>query len=242
MAAKKKVLFLGASGLIGPHLTPGLMDDYDLTLADVKDHPDGIDIDHVDVTDYAQVLKAAQGMDAIMNFTVVRNDPDLSFHVNTRGALHVMKAAAELDIGKVVHSGPESVRNHCDHDFDIDDMPFQPGPGYYMTTKMHSREICRIYARTYDIQTVCYLFNGLSAPPEAPVVGADFPPFTIVWPDLVQACKLALEIESVPDNYQEFNLHSHVGQGKFGLERARRILGYEPIRNMAELYRRPTDA
>ena len=76
MAAKKKVLFLGASGLIGPHLTPGLMDDYDLTLTDVKDHPDGIDIDHVDVTDYEQVLKAAQGMDAIMNFTVVRNDPD----------------------------------------------------------------------------------------------------------------------------------------------------------------------
>ena len=55
MAANKRVLFLGAAGLIGPHLIPGLADDYDLRLADVKSHPDGIDVDHVDVTDYEQV-------------------------------------------------------------------------------------------------------------------------------------------------------------------------------------------
>ena len=126
MGTKKKVLFLGASGLIGPHLTPGLADDYDLTLADVKPHPDGVDVNHVDITDYAQVRAAAEGMDAIMNFTVVRGDPDLSFHVSTRGAWHVMKAAAELSIGKIVHSGPESVRIHYDHDFDIGDPPPQP--------------------------------------------------------------------------------------------------------------------
>ncbi len=237
--AKKKVLFLGASGLIGPHLTPGLTDDYDLILADVKPHPEGIKIDHVDVTDYQQVLAAARGMDAIMNFTVVRGDPDMSFHVSTRGAWHVMKAAAELGIGKILHSGPESVRGHYDHDFDINDPPLQPGPGYYMTTKMLSREICRSWSRAHGIQTICFLFNGLGAPPQEPVQEADFPPFTIVWPDLHQACKLALEIEQVPDNYQEFNLHSYLGQGKFSIDKARRILGYEPIRNMAEMYRRP---
>ncbi|MBT6149994.1 MAG: hypothetical protein HOH74_31430, partial [Gemmatimonadetes bacterium] len=74
---KKKVLYLGASGMIGPHLTPGLVDDYDMTLADVKPHPDGLPIEHVDITDYRQVLAASEGMDAIMNFTVVRGDADL---------------------------------------------------------------------------------------------------------------------------------------------------------------------
>ncbi|MDA0334512.1 MAG: NAD(P)-dependent oxidoreductase, partial [bacterium] len=238
--AKKKVLFLGASGMIGPFLTPGLVPHYDLTLADVKPHPDGTPIDTVDVTSYEQVLAAARGHDAIMNYTVVRNDADLSFHVNVRGAWHVMRAAAALGIRKVLHSGPEYVRPYYDHAFDIDNPPDAPGTGWYSTTKMLSREICRIFARTYGIVTPCYLFNGLSAAPTEPITGKDFAPFNIVWDDLQHACRLALEIDSLPDNYEEFNLHSHLGQGKFSIERARRILGYEPTQDWTRFYRRPT--
>jgi len=51
---------------------------------------------------------------------------------------------------------------------------------------------------------------------------------------------LALEIEALADNYEEFNLHSHVGQGKFSIERAQRILGYEPTQDWSRFYRRPT--
>jgi nucleoside-diphosphate-sugar epimerase len=239
-AAKKKVLFLGASGLIGPFLTPGLESEYELSLADVKPHPDGIPVEQVDVTDYAQVLSVAEGHDAIMNYTVVRSDADLSFHVNVRGAWNVMRAAAELGIPKVLHSGPEYVRPYYDHEFDIDNPPHAPGTGWYGTTKMLSREICRIFARTYGTVTPCYLFNGLGAAPTEAVMGADFAPFTIVWEDLQHACRLALEIEELPNNYEEFNLHSHLGQGKFSIERAQRILGYEPTQDWARFYRRPT--
>jgi hypothetical protein len=72
------------------------------------------------------------------------------------------------------------------------------------------------------------------------VIGRDFAPFNIVWEDLQHACRLALELESLPDNYQEFSLHSHVGQGKFSLERAKRLLGYEPTQDWPRLYRRPS--
>ena len=75
---KKKVLFLGASGNIGPFLTPGLEGDYELHLADIQPHPDGTPITTVDITSYEQVYEAARGMDAIVNFTVVRSDPVLS--------------------------------------------------------------------------------------------------------------------------------------------------------------------
>lgn len=237
----KKVLFLGASGLIGPYLTPGLQD-YELTLADIKDHPDGTPVDRVDVTDYQQVLAAARGHDAIMNYTVVRGDADLSFHVSVRGAWNVMRAAAELGIGKVLHSGPEYVRPYYDHEFDIENPPHAPGTGWYSTTKLLSREICRVWARTFGIVTPCFLFNGLGAEPTEPITGKDFAPFNIVWPDLQHACRLALDIESLPsdDNYEEFNLHSHMGQGKFSIEPARRILGYEPTQDWAGFYRRPT--
>ncbi|SVD81679.1 uncharacterized protein METZ01_LOCUS434533, partial [marine metagenome] len=192
------VLFLGASGLIGPYLIPGLVDHYDLCLADVKPHPEGIDIDHVDVRDYAQVLEAARGCDAIMNFTVVRNDPVDSFQVNTIGAWNVMKAAVELGIRRIVHSGPQAVRSCYDTDFGVDDAPAAPGTGHYAITKWLSAEICRVFSQKHDMQTAYFVFNGLGPAPEAPISEpADTPTFVVVWEDLQHVCRLALEVESL---------------------------------------------
>ena len=150
-----------------------------------------------------------------------------------------MKAAAELGIKKVLHTGPELIIPDYRHEFDIGEVPQRPGPGYYSLTKMLGMEICRAYARTYGIQTICYQFNGLGPKPERAVQGQDFPPFTITWEDLVQACRLALDIEAVPDNYQAFNLHSYMGQGKYNIDKARRLLGYEPSEPVERYYRRP---
>ncbi|MCZ6677249.1 MAG: NAD(P)-dependent oxidoreductase [Candidatus Poribacteria bacterium] len=235
---KKKVLLLGASGNIAPHLLSGLEPYYDLHLADIKPHPDGNPILSVDVTSYEQVLEAARDMDAIMNFTVVRGDPVQSFHVSTRGAWHVMKAAAELGIKKVIHTGPQSIRGAYDHDFDVIDVPRSPGVNYYGMTKLLAMEICRIYARVHGIQTICFVFNGLGPSPTEKVSGKDFPPFTIVWEDLQHACRLALEIESVPDNFQDFNMLSYEGHGKYRVDKARRILGFEPREQWEDYFKR----
>ena len=237
----RKVLVLGACGNIGPFITPGLEDDYDLTLSDIIPHPHGTPTIDVDVTDYAQVRDAARGADAIINLTVIRPDPALSFRVNVLGALNTMKAAAEHGVKKVLHTGPEQVRGgRYDHEFDIDCPPHMPGTRYYFLTKHLSNEICRSYAREHDITTVCFLFNLLGARPTAPIVGRDFPPYLIVWEDLVHACKLALEVEALPENYQDFNLHSHLGHGKFSVDKARRMLGYAPLMPVEDFYRRPT--
>lgn len=236
---KKRVLFLGASGLIGPYVTPGLEDDYDLVLTDVKPHPHGTPIEHVDVRSYDQVLEAARGVDAIANFTVVRGDPDDSFAVNTIGAWNVVRAAVELGIGRIVHTGPQSVRPAYEHEFGLDEAPGAPGSGYYGVTKWLGREICRLWAEARGLQIISFVFSGLGPAPEEPAVGEDAPFFRVVWPDLQQACRLALEIDSVPDGFQEFNLFSYTGHDKLSYDRARRILGFEPIRDWDEYFRRP---
>ena len=234
----KKVLVLGACGNIGPYLPPGLAADYELYLTDVRPHPAGLPVEQVDVSDYQSVSQAMRGMDAVINLTVLRDDPVLSFAVNTRGMYHVMRAAVEHGIKKIVHTGPQSARYFFDHDFDVDDIPEMPGTGYYMTTKYLSLEIARTWSRAHHIQTICFLFNGLGPSPTGPIKGEDFPPFTVVWEDLQQACRLALEIESVPDNFQCFNLHSYLGQGKYLLDKAKRILGHQPLAPWADYYRR----
>ena len=234
----KKVLVLGACGNIGPYLTPGLESHYELHLSDVKPHPAGLPVQRVDVSDYQSVSQAMRCMDAVINLTVLRDDPVLSFAVNTRGMYHVMRAAVEHGIKKIIHTGPQSARYWFDHDFDIDDIPEMPGTGYYMSTKYLSMEIARTWSRAYNIQTICFFFNGLAPSPTGPIKGEDFPPFTVVWEDLQQACRLALEIESVPDNFQYFNLHSYLGQGKYLIDKATRLLGHQPVAPWADYYKR----
>ena len=234
----KNVLLLGASGLIAPHIIPGLEAKYHLRLADIKPHPDGKPTLTVDVTRYDQVLEAARGMDAILNFTVNRPHHTLSFHVNTLGAYHVMKAAAELGIKKVVHTGPAMVLGWYDPDFDIPEAPHAPSTDYYLLTKHLSYTIVETFARVHKIHTVCYVFTQLGPKPAGPVTKQSIYPFSIVYEDLIHACQLGLDLPTVPDYYQLFNLHSYPTPGKYTLEKAERLLGYKPQADWGEAFKR----
>lgn len=234
----KRILIFGACGNVGPYVTLLLEPYYQVHLADVKAHPAGRPVQHVDMAVYDQVFEAMLGMDAVINFTVLRDHPANSFTVNVRGAYHVMKAAAEQGITRVVHTAAQSARYWFDNEFDVDDVPEWPGTGYYMLTKHLSQEICRTYARTYNIQTVCFLFNGLGPKPTAAQAREDFPPFTVVWEDLAHACRLAIECKSIPDGFQYFNLLSYPGHGKYTLGKVQRILGFEPQEKLETFFRR----
>lgn len=236
--AKKKVLLLGASGLVAPHITEGLERYYEVRLADVKDHPAGRPVERVDIADYGQVLEACRGMDAVLNFTVNRGDPVLSWAVSLRGAYHVFRAAVELGIRKVVHTGPQLVWSEYHLDFGVEDPPLRGGTGYYGITKYLSLELCEAYARLHGLQVICFLFNGLGAKPTEAQRDKDFPPFTVVWEDLIEACRLAVEIESVPGGFQWFNLHSYQGHGKYTLAKAERLLGFRPLEPVERYFRR----
>ncbi len=238
----KKILLLGASGLIAPHIIPVLEKDYDLRLADIKDHPDGKPIQTVDVRDYGQVREAVEGMDAVMNFTVLRHDDTLSFQVNTIGAWNVMKAVADAGIKKVIHTGPAQTLLLYAHDMDVPvDAPDAPSSDYYFITKHLSNEIVRSFARRHEIHTVCYLFQGLAPRPTEPASKTSTRDFLIIYDDLAVACRQGLELPSVPGFYQAFNLHSHYGPGKYNLEKAERILGYAPQEAWWDWQRRPTE-
>lgn len=67
----------------------------------------------------------------------------------------------------------------------------------------------------------------------------DFPAFHLVWEDLLEACRLALEIESVPGYFQDFNMTSYLGQGKYNSDKARRLLGFQPLNRWEERFERP---
>jgi hypothetical protein len=60
----------------------------------------------------------------------------------------------------------------------------------------------------------------------------------IVWEDLQYACRLALEIEIIPENFQAFNMLSYPSHGKYLIEKAKRILGYAPLERVETYFKR----
>ena len=53
------------------------------------------------------------------------------------------------------------------------------------------------------------------------------------------ACRLALEIDEIPGYFQSFDMLSYSGHGKYSADKARRILGFEPLRDWDSDFKRP---
>lgn len=242
-----KVLVLGSAGNIGPPaVIPGLEPYHTLRLADAKPHPPEIASRHetvmVDITSPDEVAKVAEGMEAIVNLTVVRGDPVKAFDVNIRGAYNVMKAAVKHGIKRIVHTGPADVfRRDHDDEFNISpDAPPRFGVRLYGITKYVSYEVCRVFAEAHDLEVVCLLFCNFVDPDDMRhPVGQDVGrPFIVSWADTAQIFHRALVTESLPSNFEIFNITSNLPHGKYSIEKARQLLGYQPKDDFARLWKR----
>ena len=263
-----KVAIFGAGGPVGATAVRALRDHYTLRAADIRSLsdiiaegkpqspgaplPEMLDPPHemcvVDVTDYAQVLEAAQGMDALVNCTVVRPDPTLAFHVNLLGAYNVARAAVEVGITRIVHTGPQLVLNNFAadyfHDFDVvDDVPERPGSGLYSLTKYLGGEVMRVFAERHGLEVAEFVycaFRPAEAPTDAP--GSGLFCFTTAWEDTGEPFLYALRAPSSAFErpLERFQITSRLPHGKFGTSgKARRLLGWSPQHDFARLWTRP---
>ena len=101
-----KVLILGGHGYLGPHVVEALQDDYELRITDIKDIDSPHETRRVDVSDLDQVMAAAEGMDVIVNCSVLRQDRKLAFDVSTLGTYNAIHAAVEYGMERFINTGP----------------------------------------------------------------------------------------------------------------------------------------
>jgi len=246
-----RVLLLGAHGYMGPHVVRSLAGRHMLRITDIRPAPDELrnefpnqEFGIVDITSADQVRQVARGMDAIINLAVVRQDPVLAFRVNMLGCYHVMQAAAEHGIPRVINSGPHFTLAGPGYeffDFGIEpDIPPHPGTGLYPLTKSLGQEICRTLAERYDIQVITLLFYILRDREELRP-GSGGRPFVVSWADCGEAFRLALEIgrERLPSRCEVFFILGNVPHGKFRVGKAERILGFRPKEDVSVLWRKP---
>lgn len=245
------ILLVGATGFFGPHLVKELAPHHRLRITDVQPAPPEMRRafpDHeyfdLDVTSEEQVLRGAEGMDAIVNLSVVRRHPVLAFQVNALGCYHIMQAAVEHGIRRVVNTGPHFTvagPSYEQFDFGISpDVPPQPGTGLYPITKSLGQEVCRVFTEHHDVYVQDLLLYSLREEDELSA-GRGGVPFVVTWPDAARAVRLALEIDpaDLPSKCEVFFIFGDIPQQRFLNDKAKRLLGFQPTGNVAVLWKRP---
>src|SRR5262249_25698021 len=108
MGGAMKVLIMGAAGYLGPHVAAALAPHHQLRLSDIKapEKNPGHEFLTVDVSSFDQVMRASEGMDAIVNCSVVRQGDRPAFGVNMIGCWNMMTAAVKHGIRRVINTGP----------------------------------------------------------------------------------------------------------------------------------------
>ena len=105
-----------------------------------------------DITNFSQVNKVIKGCDAVINLAVSRYTENTAFAVNVLGTFNVMKAAEQLHIKRVIHTGPESALPKFEGDYYYDssipdEAPPRPGTALYPLTKHLGRVVVEAFAR-----------------------------------------------------------------------------------------------
>ncbi|HVL25423.1 MAG TPA: NAD-dependent epimerase/dehydratase family protein [Thermomicrobiales bacterium] len=258
----ERVVILGAGGPLGAITTRCLEHDHRLRLTDIRPLaeiaaappqsegaplPAPASAPHeeliVDVTDPDAILAATEGMDTIVNCTVMRHDPVQAFRVNTLGAYNVMRAAVAHGIRRVVHTGP--VLTLAPHpagyteDRDVaSDVPPRPGDNLYFVSKLLGQEIVRIFAEHHGIACPTLLFCGFVDPEVALRTGQPPGPFTISWKDSGRAMAAATRLRAVPAPFTVVHVMADAPHDRFRNDAARRVLGWEPRDRLDHLWYR----
>jgi nucleoside-diphosphate-sugar epimerase len=257
-----KVVVFGAGGPLGAVVTRELSDHYALRLADVKsldeiraittpqsagaplagNHDPKHEWRVVDVRDAAQVHAACEGMDAIINLSVIRNEIGLAFGVNMVGARNVMAAAVANDIHRVVHTGPYQLGDHAatgyDWDYEItDDVPARPGIDWlYFLSKLCGQEIVKIFARQHGLSVPALTFAEFVNPDVLRM--EQLFPLAISWADSARAVRAALEVAALPSPYEYFHIGVDQPGGVFTHDKSRRLLNWQARDTLAAFYTR----
>ena len=229
-----RVLILGGHGHMGPHVVTALEPQHQLLVTDVVP----IDTEHesrqLDVSNLDEVMAAAEGVDAIVNLSVLRQDRQLAFDVSTRGCYNALRAAVEHGIGRVVNSGPHfTIQGDAYTDFDYDihpDVPAHTSTGLYPLTKGLGQETCRVFTENQlDLHVITLLYYHLRFHDDDRE-GEDLTPFTTSWRDVGEAFRLAVEVDlaTLPSRCEAFNIFADLPHRRFSNEKAKRILGFAP--------------
>jgi len=153
----KTVALFGASGKIGRHVVPLLLERGMNLRALVHRTPlatEAVTVVHGSVTDPAAVREVVRGADAVVQMATTKEDPDTFFDVSVCGTLNVLEACRGENIQQFLLFGGDAAQGiwFYPHPIPIDENhPKMAYPGYYAFTKVMEEVMAEQYAYQYGV-------------------------------------------------------------------------------------------
>jgi uronate dehydrogenase len=167
----ERVLITGANGAIGNVLRPALRDSLtELRLSDLDEVPDLVGSETsvpADLADFDAVLRAVEGVDAIVHLGAVSNEApfDVIAGPNLHGTFHVYEAARRHGVRRVVFASS----NHATGMYPIGeplDGSVAPRPdGIYGATKVWGEALGRMFVDRFGLSVVCLRIGSFKERP-----------------------------------------------------------------------------
>jgi UDP-glucose 4-epimerase len=172
-------LVTGGAGFLGSHLVEALtaeghrvrvLDNFDTgrraNLAAVRPAPEVLE---GSVTDPAAVARAMAGVEVVYHLAALASvqasidDPATSHAVTATGTLHVLDAARQAGVRRVVFAASASAYGLPAGDVQQESDPLEPlSP--YAAAKLAGEMYCRAFAATYGLETVRLRFFNIFGP------------------------------------------------------------------------------
>jgi nucleoside-diphosphate-sugar epimerase len=134
---------------------------------------DRVEVAEGDLRNYQQVRDAMQGVSYVSHQAALRSversvdDPLSSNLVNVDGTLHVLAAAREAGVRRVVYASSSSVYG------DGQELPkhekLTPSPvSPYAVSKLAAEHYCRVFSKLYGVETVSLRYFNVFGPRQSP--------------------------------------------------------------------------
>lgn len=166
------LLLVGGSGLVGTAVTPYLQPHHILRVLDLN-APQHDDVEYVEgsIADPEAVRRALDGMDSFITMAMKGGQGGHDRHhtmeqaidnytVNCLGHHVLLLTAFEMGITRGIYTGTMSVHNRHRTWYPSEAEVPLDGPNVYGLTKGLTEEICRYFAREYDMNLLVYRITG----------------------------------------------------------------------------------
>lgn len=244
-----KVLVTGAAGYVGSVVARELARHHEVRGVDMRPLSGLTDSRVLDLNDYEAMCDALEGIDSVAHLawplshtaeSATGDHSDLG--VGVRGTFHLLKAAVARGIERVVFQSTINITNPS-HDawrLTEDELP-QPTGGYEVG-KTLAEEMCRSFTRVHPLTIPVIRFGGVFTLEEEGYESAHpnrhkIPSTCVERRDIAQAYHLALT-KPLPSRFEIFHIFHERPGDRFPIEKAKTVLGYRPLYNCEELWRR----
>ncbi|NDJ62800.1 MAG: SDR family oxidoreductase, partial [Chloroflexi bacterium] len=169
----------GGAGFIGSHIAERLLADGhtvrivdDLStgkLANMTPIRERVSFFEASITDRAALDQAFAGADYVIHQAALPSvprsidDPLSSHEVNTTGTLHVLMAARDAGVKRVVYAASSSAYGDIEGEFKVETLPPQP-MSPYAVAKLAGEYYCQVFTQVYGLETVGLRYFNVFGP------------------------------------------------------------------------------